>query len=129
MMSTPINSEENLTLKVRELGALKDFDSLALLTLSQDTNSETVLKILVEYKKTVRESADKIRTALTEGDAEVISRSCHKLVGTSELLGFKALAARCRSIEQNLKAESNPQKEVVEIHSLLETLDRILSIL
>lgn len=128
MMSTQ-NSEENLTLKVRELGVLKDFDSLALLTLSQDTNSETVLKILVEYKKTVKDSTDKIRAALAEGNAEVIARACHKLVGTSELLGFKAMAAKCRAIEQNLKADTNPQKEVEDIHSLLETLDRILAIL
>jgi len=128
MMSTQ-TSEEHLTSKVRELGVLKEFDGLALLSLSQDTNSETVLKILVEYKKTLKESTDKIRNALAEGDAEVISRACHKLVGTSELLGFKAMATRCRSIEQNLKSETNPQNEVTEIHALLDTLDRILAIL
>lgn len=123
------NSEENLTLKVRELRVIKDFDSLALLTLSQDTNSETVLKILTEYKKTLKESADRIRAALSEGHSEVIGRACHKLVGTSELLGFKALATRCRSIEQDMKSETNPQNEAAEIHALLDTLDRILNIL
>lgn len=128
MMSTQ-TSEEHLTSKVHELGAIKEFDGLALLSLSQDTNSETVLKILVEYKKTLKESTDRIRSALAEGNAEVISRACHKLVGTSELLGFKAMASRCRSIEQNLKSETSPQKQVLEIHALLDTLDRILTIL
>lgn len=124
-----LSSEEHLTAKVRELGVLKDFDSLALLTLSQDTNSETVLKILVEYRKTVQESRDRIRQALSESNAETIARACHKLVGTSELLGFKVLATRCREIEQSLKIESNPQKETAQIHALIGTLDRILTIL
>lgn len=128
-MSAQMNNEESLTKKVRELEVLQDFDSLALLNLSQDTNAETVLKILVEYRKTVRESAEKIRTALTDSDAETIARACHKLIGTSELLGFKVMAGRCRAIEQSVKANPNPQQEANAIQSLLETLDKILLIL
>ena len=128
MMSVQ-NSEESLTAKVRDLGVIKDFDILALLSLSQDTNSETVLKILVEYRKTVQESRDRIRQALADSNAETIARACHKLVGTSELLGFKALAGHCREIEQNLKDKADPQQEATQIRALVETLDKILTVL
>ena len=128
MMSVE-NCEEHLTTKIQDLSTLSDFDGLALLSLSQDTNAETVLKILVEYRKTVQECRDRIHQALDASQTETVMRACHKLIGTSELLGFKVLATRAREIEQNLKNEENLQKEMNHILRLIEKLDQMLTVL
>src|SRR4051812_46980205 len=74
----------------------KDFDQKALSVLCSDTTEITVIRMLAHFHQNLKNAIDQIRSGLRDGRHELIEKAAHKLVGTSELLGFRTFSIQSR---------------------------------
>lgn len=81
-----------------------DFARQTFLNLYQDTNEETVIRILAHFNENLKEAVQKIHEAEAEENCETVWKSAHKLAGSAELLGFKRFAAAARELSNQIKA-------------------------
>lgn len=81
-----------------------EFDQESFFQLFQDTNEDTTLRILARFHENLVETTQKISKAMQSEDCEVIWRACHKLAGSSELLGFKKFGEISRELSVQVRA-------------------------
>ncbi len=96
-----------------------DFDQESFFQLFQDTNEDTTLRILARFNENLMECYQKISEAMNNEDCEVIWRACHKLAGSSELLGFKKFGSLSREISVQVRANPVFSSHVVELEEYL----------
>lgn len=108
---------------MRVVKSLKDcssFDSDALVHLQEDTDTLTALKLLARFCVTIGEGITQIQTALGTEDADVIWRTCHRIAGTSELVGFTAFGRRSKSLGSQLRSDQNLSAFRVDLQHFIE---------
>lgn len=102
-----------------------DFDQESFFQLFQDTNEDTTLRILARFNENLLECRQKILEAMGTEDCEVIWRACHKLAGSSELLGFKKFGGLSRELSVQVRANpvySSHQPELEEYVAKISSL-------
>jgi len=84
-----------------------DFDQNSFLQLFNDTNDETVMKILARFHETLTTSESQIELAIEPNDVETVWKACHKVSGSAEMLGFRGYGNVARELSKQLRA--NPE--------------------
>lgn len=97
------------------LQQLEGFDPFVYLQLKEDTSTEVALKILSRFVVTLEESESQISSGLSENNPELIWKACHKVAGTSELLGFMSLGHQSRHLNKELQANQQVSSYMDEI--------------
>ncbi len=80
-------------------------DERIFLDLYSEVGAGVLADIVVSYSKTLDESFTSLRTTLESADAETSYRICHKLKGSSMLLGFSHLAQSCEQVCSDFKGK------------------------
>ncbi len=96
-----------------------DFNTHVFLDLYNDTNEETVIKILAHFNENLKESIKNLKTAMSEKNCEIVWKSSHKIAGSAELLGFKLLAEQARKLSTQIRANPVFEYYSVEINSYM----------
>jgi HPt (histidine-containing phosphotransfer) domain-containing protein len=65
------------------------FNDEAFLNLVEDTNETVTLQILARFQKTLSECENSIRVGIEKNDRDLLWKTCHKIAGSAELLGFR----------------------------------------
>jgi HPt (histidine-containing phosphotransfer) domain-containing protein len=81
--------------------------------------------MLAHFHQNVQVASNQIRAALRDGRHELIERAAHKLVGTSELLGFKTFAKQSRILVELLRYETENQNILEASYNYLEKCDTL----
>lgn len=105
------NKEIGVLIKHNELKSFLDYFSLnsgferqTFVNLYQDTNEETVIRILAHFNENLKEALQKTKEAQSEENSEAVWKSAHKLAGSAELLGFKRFATDARDLSKQIRA-------------------------
>ena len=93
-----------------------DFDSQTFHNLYQDTNEETVIRILAHFNENLKESIKILSEALKKEDCESVWKCTHKIAGSAELLGFKRLAELSQKLSKQIRANPVFEYYTVEIY-------------
>lgn len=112
-----------------QVGQKEGFEKAKMMQLYEDTNSETVLKILARYHETLVESIQKIETALVSNDNESIWRAMHKIAGSAELLGFVSYGHEARNLSHEIKDSSIHPTSNKKISEFLVKTKKIKSLI
>jgi chemotaxis protein histidine kinase CheA len=113
------SAESTLDAFVKSLENTQLLDKSVFKTLLTETSPEIVAEILVAYNSTLQEGIDKLkeRTSLT---VDEIYKVCHKIKGSSLLVGFKSIGNDCILAMEVTKSIPPPQLE--DPGSLLNTV-------
>ena len=87
------------------------FDHEAINALCADTNEITVIKMLAHYDQNLKMAIAQVALGLREGRNDLVEKAAHKLIGTSELLGFRAFAIHSRELTQMIR-NHEPQEKI-----------------
>lgn len=96
-----------------------DFERQTFVNLYQDTNEETVIRILAHFNENLKEAAQKIKEAMAEENCETVWKSAHKLAGSAELLGFKRFATDARDLSKQIRANPVFENYTYEISTYM----------
>jgi len=105
---------------LRAFDGAVDLDRTDILQLSQDTSEETVLRILARFHETLEESRRQSQAGMENGEASKIWQACHKIAGSSELLGFKPFGKMSRRLSYALRENEDLAAFRNEIERFLE---------
>lgn len=92
---------------VRKLSSAQEFNQEKLRQLCEDTDSETVFKILSRFNETLKESLALLEEAISNNRQETIWKVAHKISGSAELLGFVEFGIRARNLSHHLRENPN----------------------
>ena len=123
------SSENQLHSFLESFEAKEFFDRDIFANLVEDTNEETVVRILAHFSENLRDGVAKIEESLGTETCEEVWKVSHKISGSAELLGFKPYADRSRDLSRQIRA--NPVFEVHEAQIrgyLKETADLLREI-
>jgi HPt (histidine-containing phosphotransfer) domain-containing protein len=81
-----------------------DFSREAFVNLCEDTNEDTVIKILAHFNENLKEAELNMKQAFDEQNCEIFWKSAHKIAGSAELLGFKHFADQSRDLSRQVRA-------------------------
>lgn len=96
--------QDDFAMVVNNFKEFKDFDIDSMLQLQQDTNQMVTLKILARFSITLEESLDLIEQNLKAENFEEVGKGCHKIAGSSDLIGFKKYSQKSRKISTGVKS-------------------------
>ena len=125
-MQNPNTTFEAILLKLKQSEL---FDEILLRNPVSDTSEEVALKMLARFYITLSESIQAIETGLRSSDNESVWKACHKVAGTSELLGFKKFGNHSRTLSKTLHASTDYSMYQDEIRLYLATAGRISSLI
>ena len=89
--------------------------------LLEDTNEDTVLRILAHFNENLKEGCEKIKIAITEDNCESVWKTAHKIAGSAELLGFRDYANRSRELSRLVRASPVFETHADDIEIYLKT--------
>ena len=89
---------------LEHFGNLPDFDRQVFANLYEDTNEDTVIRILAHFNENLSEGCLQLNDALKSENAEVAWKLAHKIAGSAELLGFKPYGDRSRQLSKQIRA-------------------------
>lgn len=96
--------------KKKELKKLWDFfskvegyEAQQLLQLTDDTDEETVFKMLSLFCASLKKTSMDVEQAVENKDVKTIWSSTHKIASSADLLGFKAFGRLSRDLSHELK--------------------------
>lgn len=128
----PENMEMGHLIKHHELKSFLDyfsqkngFERQTFVNLYQDTNEETVIRILAHFNENLREAVQKTRDAQSDENTEAVWKSAHKLAGSAELLGFKRFATGARELSKQIRANPVFENYTSEISTYLNQSDEL----
>lgn len=105
------------------------YDRHALSHLCSDTSEITVIKMLAHYDQNLKVAIEQINSGIKEGRHDLIERAAHKLIGTSELLGFKTFADSSRTLT-NMIRNKYPQEAITATsYKYLEKCNELFTLL
>ncbi len=102
-----------------QLFGTSGFDKFAFQHLIEDTAPLVVLKILARFYVSLQDAVLFIEKGVDEGDTLEIWKVCHKLTGSSELLGFKDFGNKSRRLDIELKSMPELDLHMEEINEYL----------
>lgn len=95
--------------------------------LVEDTSDDVAFKILARFRQTLTECKNQIADSLQSGDGDSIWKACHKVAGSSELLGFKSLGLVSRTLMKNIQASPEiNNSNTSDLEDYLKTCDKII---
>lgn len=103
------------------------FNNEAFLNLIEDTNEDVTLQILARFQKTLAESQAALRSGIDNNDRDLLWKTCHKVAGSAELLGFKRFALTSKDLSHSLRASTDIESHLEELEThtkACETLNR-----
>jgi hydroxymethylpyrimidine pyrophosphatase-like HAD family hydrolase len=109
MLTSGIRVSHNKVLEA--LCKIEGFDQSAFTKLTIDTSPSTVLEILAQFRKTLEQARLDLLSGQTQKSDEIISKVCHKLRGSSELLGFIGFSKSLSHVRAEMK--KYPENAVV----------------
>ena len=80
-------------------------DESIFLELYSEVGANVLADIVLSYSKTLDESFTIIKGLLENVDTEKAFRICHKLKGSSQLVGFTRLASACEQVCADYKSQ------------------------
>lgn len=96
-----------------------DFDMQIFTHLYEDTNEDTVIRILAHFNENLKEGVLRMEGALAAENCEDVWKTSHKIAGSAELLGFKPYADRSRHLSRQIRANPNFESHADEIRDYL----------
>lgn len=99
-------------------------DEESFLQLYSEVGPKVLTDILLSYSITLDESFEFFKKNIHNSDAEQSYKMCHKLKGSSQLVGFKRLAESCEAVCTNYKN----QTPIDDTKMLKKILDEVGSI-
>ena len=89
--------------------------------LLEDTNEDTVLRILAHFNENLKEGCQKINEATSAENCETVWKTAHKIAGSAELLGFRDYANRARELSRLVRANPVFDSHIEEITKFLKS--------
>ncbi len=88
------------------------FDPQAFSTLASETSEEVASSILHEFRHTLHQCTLVFTETLSSPspDGELLSKTCHRLKGSAQLLGFTDLASQAETLRLSTKNQEGPEK-------------------
>ncbi len=105
---------------------LKEFNYEVFLNLYQDTNEDTVMRMLAHFEQNLRATEDQLKLGISESEAERVWKAAHKMAGTSELLGFTVYAKSSRNLSKLLQATPTTNIYLKKIQDYLKSTTQLL---
>lgn len=110
-----------------KLRTIPDFDISAFEQLKNDTSELVSLKILARFSVTLKESLNQIELGLENENSEEVRKACHKLVGSSELIGFKEFGKKSRTLNNAIRDVSDVHMHEAELKEYMEAGQSLLN--
>lgn len=104
---------------------LHQFDRGAFENLKEDTSLDVAIKIMARFCMTLGEALEAIEIGLNKDHAEMIWKACHKIAGTSELLGFITLGKRSKELSKSLQALPDLSAHFVDLQKYQDQLSKV----
>lgn len=120
------SSENQLQIFLESFGSKDLFDSSIFSNLLEDTNEETVVRILAHFSENLRDAELKIRESLNQEDCEEVWKVAHKVSGSAELLGFKMYADKSRELSRQIRANPVFTAHETQVQDYLEQTSVLL---
>ena len=98
-----------------------EVDNDALAALVTATDRETLRAVVEMLKEDVPRSLSDLRAALASADAVALSRTAHRLKGSSGTLGLRRVQALCQGLEEDARA-----KRLSEAGARIDALEQAL---
>lgn len=95
--------------------------------LYQDTDEVTVFKILAHFCENLLNASSQIIQATEAKNPEVLWKEAHKLVGTSELLGFKQFAEESRQLSRRIRNTEGYDMSQSEVAQYVRSINKLYS--
>ncbi len=99
-------------------------DEKNFLQLYSEVGADVLAEIVMSYSNTLDESFSGLRLLINSPNSEKSYRLCHKLKGSSQLVGFLSLAKICEQV----CADHKNHNRTVELNFLKQILDQIAAI-
>jgi HPt (histidine-containing phosphotransfer) domain-containing protein len=96
------------------------YENEVLGNLLEDTNEDTVLRILAHFNENLKEGSEKLQGAISQSNSETVWKTAHKIAGSAELLGFRDYANRSRELSRVVRASPDFTTHAEEIDSYLQ---------
>lgn len=106
-MGTNNTTENFLEFFQSECVKNETLDERIFLDLYSEVGASVLVEIVQSYRKTLDESFTALRATLETADAEKSYRICHKLKGSSMLIGFSHLAKSCEQVCSDFKKQKD----------------------
>ncbi len=94
---------------IKSLTCNPHFDAKACRQLVDDTDAETVLAILALFTKNLNSSYMALNINNVSSRSDEVQKIAHRIAGTAELLGFRALGALARELQFEFKMNPLPE--------------------
>ena len=104
---------------------LQNFDRSAFENLKDDTSLEVAIKIMARFCMTLGDAIEAIDVGRQEDNPEMIWKSCHKIAGTSELLGFAVLGRKSKELSKSLQALPDLSGYLVDLQKYQAQLSQV----
>ncbi len=95
--------------------------------LIEDTDEETVVRILANFARGLEESFSKTVQAVAVQDVDTIWKASHKVAGSAGLLGFVVLGGHARDLSTELKADLDFSKHKIASEEFLLKMQTLLA--
>lgn len=106
-MGTNNKTENFLEFFQSECVKNETLDERIFLDLYSEVGASVLVDIVQSYRKTLDESFTALKATLESADAEKSYRICHKLKGSSMLIGFSHLAKSCEQVCSDFKKQED----------------------
>lgn len=101
------------------------YENEVLGNLLEDTNEDTVLRILAHFNENLKEGTEKLKMAKGQSNCETVWKTAHKNAGSAELLGFRDYANRSRELSRIVRATPDFASHEKEINSYREATENL----
>lgn len=120
-------AQSDAEILVSKLIPFDGFDRAIFAQLLEDTNAETSLRIMARFYQSVEEAIVQIQNGLKNDDADSVWKACHKLAGSSELLGFYKFGQDSRKLNLDVKAMPDLDLHDQVLHQYLVQCEILLN--
>lgn len=97
------------------------YENAVLANLLEDTNEDTVLRILAHFNENLKEGREKLKSAIAQKNVETVWKTAHKFAGSADLLGFRDYANRSRELSRLVRASSDFDSQKMTIEAYLKS--------
>lgn len=120
-----MDHENDLKIYFDTICQLQNFDRSAFENLKEDTSLEVAIKIMARFCMTLGDALEAMDLGRQEDNAEMIWKSCHKVAGTSELLGFVDLGRKSKELSKSLQALPDLSGYLVDLQKYQAELSHV----
>lgn len=128
MFKNPVRSAHGRALEA--FSHVPGFDRSTFVRLTIDTSPATVLQMLRQFLKSLEGARQQLDDVGSKADDEIVGKVCHKILGSSQLLGFGGLTRSIQNIRNEMKKPGVSEKNYMSwTDDLVMTIDAMTSFL